>query len=193
MFEYYPSNVLKVPNATPSLTDAAQYMYRITKAGKVANYNLCGEFSVAYCMMDETHTDSIDEFLDYWEANALKWYQTAFKNGLGRTTGISDLKAMLDAYSAVSAPLVAPMKMSIIAGMLPSHRLIVGVSIDHTGYLVGSGIRHWEVVERITVIDDLHAIVDLYNPYTNAIEPYSWKEFMTSTGPYKQGLWVERG
>jgi hypothetical protein len=68
----------------------------------------------------------------------------------------------------------------------------VGVNIDSTGYLVGSGIRHWEVLESIEIIDDNHAIIKLYNPYTNNEESYSWREFMTSTGAYKQGVWVPR-
>jgi len=76
--------------------------------------------------------------------------------------------------------------------MLEKYQLIVGVSIDHTGYLVGQGIRHWEVIERILVIDDHHAICDLYNPFMNAMEPYSWRELMNSMGSYKQGLFVER-
>jgi len=193
MNQYYPNQVLRVPNATPSTTDAAQYMYRVTKAGKVANYNLCGHFCVAFCMRDEAHTDNVDEFLNYWEVTALKWYETAFNKGLGRRTGINDLKAMLDAYGAKYLDLSLPSKPIAYLAMLDKYQLIAGVSIDSpVGYLVGQGIRHWEVLDRIMVIDESHAICDLYNPFTNAMEPYSWRELMNSTGPYKQGLWVER-
>lgn len=188
MNEYYPSSVLKIPNATPETRDAAQYMFRHGRK----QYNLCGEFCVAYCARDETGSNDIDEFLNYWEAKDLKWYQTVFKNGLSRTTGIYDLKIMLDAYEAEYIPLnIGSYPLGYLA-MLEKYQLIVGVSIDHTGYLVGLGIRHWVVLERILVIDNNHAICDVYNPFTNAMEAYSWREIMTSTGSYKQGIWIER-
>ena len=188
MNQYYPDRVLQIPNATPETKDAAQYMIR----HKQKQYNLCGEFCVAYCMQDEVHTDNIDTFLDYWQAQNLKWYQSAFQNGLGRTTSIYDLKIMLDAYDAEYIPLnIGSHPLGYLA-MLEKYQLIIGVSIDHTGYLVGQGIRHWEVLDCIMVIDDHHAICDLYNPFTNAMEPYSWRELMNSMGSYKQGLFVER-
>ena len=190
----YPDHVLTIPNATPNPNDAAQYMYRVVKGGKVINYNLCGEFSVAYCMRDEAHTDNIDDFLDYWQAQPISRLQQALvNNGLWRKTGIPDLKMMLDDYGAKYNEMVPPVNAALFAALLVDYQLIIGVSIDNTGYLVGQGIRHWEVVERITVIDDKHSICDLYNPFTNAMEPYTWRELMTSTGAYKLGLWVERG
>lgn len=188
MNQYYPDQVLQIPNATPETKDAAQYMIR----HKRKQYNLCGEFCVAYCMQDEAYTDNIDEFLDYWQVKNSKWYQSAFQNGLGRTTGIYDLKTMLDAYGAKYMVLDIPSKPIAYLAMLDKYQLIAGVSIDYTGYLVSKGIRHWEVMERILVIDERHAICDLYNPYTNAMEPYSWRELMNAMGPYKQGLFVER-
>jgi len=78
-----------------------------------------------------------------------------------------------------------------IAEVLKEYQAIVGVQIDYTGYLVGKGIPHWVVLDRVQVMNN-RAIVDIYNPYTNSIEPYSWRELMTSTGAYKQGLWIER-
>lgn len=193
MNEYYPDRVLQVPSATPSQTDAAQYLYRIVKGGKVLNFNLCGEFCVAYCMKDEAHTDNIDDFLDYWEAQPVTHYQQVLvNNGLWRKTGIPDLKMILDDYGAIYLPLIQPINPFMFLAMLDKYQLIVGVSIDYTGYLVGQGIRHWVVLDRIMVIGDKHAICDLYNPFTNAMEPYSWKELMTSTGASKQGLWIER-
>lgn len=188
MNEYYPDSVLKIPNATPETKDAAQYMLHRGRK----QYNLCGEFCVAYCMQDDACTNNIDEFLAYWEAKETKWYNSLFKDKLARTTGVYDLNKMLGAYGAKSMPLNLPIKPIAFLAMLDKYQLILGVSIDYTGYLVGQGIRHWEVLERIMVVDERHAICDLYNPFTNAMEPYSWKELTTSMGPYKQGLWVER-
>lgn len=190
----YPSNVLNIPNHIEN-SRAAQYMYRVYKNNKIAEYNLCGEFSVAYCMQDEAHTSTIDDFLDYWQANDLTWYQRWFSNGVSRTTGISDLERMLSDYGMVTpCPRFAPLSPSLdfISAKLADYQAIIGVQIDYTGYLVGKGIAHWVVLDKLTVANDSHAIADIYNPYTNSIEPYSWKEIMTSTGAYKQGIWVKR-
>jgi hypothetical protein len=188
---YYRDNVLKIPNATPETRDAAQYMIRHGRK----QYNLCGEFTVAFCMQDEAGTDDIDAFLDYWQAKDLKWYQSVFQNGLGRTTGVYDLDRMLSAYGVQtpSKPFaVCPMNPLGLSTVLKDFQAIIGVQIDHTGYLVGKGIPHWVVLDRLTMIDSLHAICDVYNPFTNSMEPYSWKELMTSTGSYKSGIWVRR-
>lgn len=191
MNEYYPDHVLTIPNATPETKDAAQYMfYRGRK-----QFNLCGEFCVAYCMRDEAHTENIDEFLAYWEVKEIKWFNSLFKDKLARTTGVYDLNKMLGAYGVTNTiPLAEVIFKSpyVVREQLVSCQAIVGVQIDYSGYLVGKGIPHWVALESVLVIDDTHAICTIYNPYTNAMEPYSWKELMTSTGVYKYGLWVER-
>lgn len=187
----YPDQVLKIPSATPETTDAAQYLIRKGKR----QFNLCGEFCVAFLMKDQAHTDNIDDFLDYWEAKDLKWYQSWFKNGLSRTTSIYDLQRMLGDYGVTGTfPrfIDVPIQPNWLEGMLNGCLAIVGVQIDNTGYLVGRGIPHWVVLTRLLAIDKNHAIVDIYNPYTNAIEPYGWREFITSMGTYKQGFWVKR-
>lgn len=154
-------------------------------------YNLCGEFCVSYVL----GIMNIDDFLDEWEAKDLKWYQQVFKNGLSRTTSISDLEEMLSNWGIMtpcnrfSSPLPT---LEYLSAQLIDQQAIIGVNIDYTGYLVGKGIPHWVVLNKLTVADKNHAIADIYNPYTNAIEPYSWKEVMTSTGVYKNGIWVHR-
>ena len=186
----YPANVLSIPHATESQTDAAQYMIR----HKQKQYNLCGQFCVAFCMSDNTGSKDIDEFLNYWEAQVLKWYQSAFRGGLSRTTGIYDLEAMLSAYGIKTpcARVLFPYMPRLWSDLLKEYQVILGVHIDHTGYLVGKGIPHWIVLDDILVVNDSHAICKIYNPFTNAFEPYSWRELMNSTGAYKQGIWVNR-
>lgn len=188
---YYPDRILKIPSATPETMDAAQYLIRKGKR----QYNLCGEFCVAYLMKDKSHTDSIDDFLDYWEAEDLKWYQSWFPNGYARTTSVYDLQRMLGDYGVTGTfPKFSdiPLQPNWIEGMVAGCQAIVGVQIDNTGYLVGRGIPHWVVLTRFIAIDKNHAIVDVYNPYTNAIEPYGWREFIISMGIYKQGFWIKR-
>jgi hypothetical protein len=185
----YPSNILKIPNHIEN--SPAQYMYR----KGIKQYSLCGEFCVAYCMKDEAHTDTIDDFLDYWQSKDLTLYQSLFKNGLGRTTGINDLERMLADYGVLTpcqrfAP-VSPV-LDFISSKLEDYQAIIGVQIDYNGFCVGKGIPHWIVLERLVVADDRHAIAPCYNPFTNNLEPYSWREIMTSTGAYKQGIWIPR-
>jgi hypothetical protein len=190
MNEYYPDHVLSIPNAVPD-SKVAQYMfYRGRK-----QFNLCGEFCVAYCMQDEAHTDNIDDFLAYWEAKETKWFNSLFKDKLARTTGVYDLNKMLSAYGVTNTIPLAEVIVKnpyIVREQLVSYQAIVGVQIDYSGYLVGKGIPHWIVLDNVLVVDDTHAICGIYNPFTNAMEPYSFKELMTSTGAYKYGLWIER-
>lgn len=190
---FYPKNVLKIPNATPDTKDAAQYMFRNGRK----QWNLCGEFCVAYCTKDNAHTSNIDDFLDYWQAKDLTLYQSLFKNGLSRTTGLSDLEKMLADYGyTIPLPRLSTLPFPItptdMEATLGTFDIILGVQIDNYGYLVGKGIPHWAVLSGVMPVDNLHALCDIYNPFTNSIEPYSWRELMTSTGSYKQGLLVRR-
>lgn len=188
----YNTPVLKIPSATPSNKDAAQYLIRYKKV----QYNLCGQFCVAFCAQDEAQSDNIDEFLDYWSKNE-KLIRSFFPNWQSRTTSIYDLESMLREYGYKTpcqrfSDLNNPSSLEAVSTMLATHQLIAGVKIDWTGYLVGSGTPHWIVVEHIETADPNHAIVNIYNPFSNMIEPYSWREFMTSTGVYKNGIYVER-
>jgi hypothetical protein len=189
MYNHYNKPILKIPHETESPTDAAQYMvYRGLK-----QYNLCMEFCVAYCMRDDEHTDNIDDYLAYWEVKDPIWWKTIFKNNLARTTGMYDIKKALEAYEAETMEWKpTPSNMIPFRVMLDTHHAIMGVHIDYTGYLVGQGIPHWVVLEQLDVRDPKHAIVDVYNPFTNLIESYSWRELMNSSGSYKQCLWVKR-
>jgi len=185
----YPTNVFSIPNHIEK--SPAQYMYR----KGVKQYNLCGEFSVAFCMQDKSHTNTIDDFLDYWQSKDLTLYQSLFKNGLSRTTGINDLERMLSDYGIMTpcqrfSP-VSPI-LDFIASKLDDYNAIIGVQIDYNGYCVGKGINHWVVLTKLSVVDNLHAIAKIYNPFTNNYECYSWKEIMTSTGAYKQGIYVPK-
>lgn len=185
----YNTPVLTIPRATPSDNDAAQYM--IMNGTK--QYNLCGQFCVAYCMQDNTHTNNIDDYLNYWEAVDLKWWKTIFKSKIARTTSRYDLRKMLSAYDVTPNELTDySIDMETFYEISDFHQAILGVGINYKGYLVSGGIRHWVVLDSIEIMDSNHGIVTVYNPYTNHMEPYSWQELITSMGTYKQGLWVRR-
>lgn len=182
----YLDNVLSIPHATPQDSDAAQYMYRHGRK----QFNLCGHFSVAYCV----GAQNISAFLDSIQASIPKWYAGAFPNGTSRTTSLYDLNIMLKEYGYTPNPKFnsIPLTTADVHNQLITHRAIIGVHIDVWGYLVGSGIPHWCVLDEIEVINGQYAICNIYNPYINKTRPFSWREVMTSTGIYKQGLWVSR-
>jgi hypothetical protein len=189
MIPQYKTPVLKIPNATETLKDPAQYMIYLG----VKQYNLCMQFCVAYCMQDIAFTNNIDDFLKYWEVTDIKWWNTIFKDKRSRTTGIYDIKKALSAYNVVPQDWKdIPVNIVSFNQKLKTHRAIIGVKVDYTGYLVYSGIPHWIVLESLDIADENHAIIKIYNSFTNFIEPYSWKELMISTGSYKQGVWIPR-
>lgn len=185
----YSNNILKIPSRIPG-AKVAQYMYR----RGVKNYNLCGPFCVAYIMQDEAGMDDIDQFLDYWELNN-SWYKKVFTNNLGRKTGVYDLTRFIQSYDGVPDPIPfnkIPLKAGAIGEMLSTHQAIIGVHIDYRGFPVGNGIPHWIVMDGIEIFDDDYSLVKVYNPFNNSERPISWQELKISTGPYKNGLWVER-
>jgi hypothetical protein len=175
-------NVLTIPNATPSQTDAAQYM--VYRGG--VQYNLCGEMSAAYCLRERVGDAVIDDFLNGWKQSKPTWFETLFRNNLARTTGPGDIVNMIGAYA--EKPLVVttdylkrfPFTADVLKVTLLSQRVIIGVQIDNIGYLVGKGIPHWVVLEAIT--DDPRPIVTIYNPFTNNQEQYSFRELRKSNG-----------
>ncbi len=184
----YNLAILKIPNATETLKDAAQYMwYHLTK-----QYNLCMQFCVAFCMMDETGTNNIDDYLSYWEATALSWWGTIFKSKVARTTGVYDVKKAFEAYGADVEVQEGKVDFMLLDRKLKTHQALVVVRIDYKGYLRTTGVGHWIVLDELYLADENHSIVDVYNPYTNHIEPYSLDELMLSSTNCRTMVWVKR-
>ena len=190
LLKYNDPNLI-IPSATPSETDAAQY---VVIKGKT-QYNLCGQFSVCWSSKEKTLIHNTDEFLLVLKEKDPALVSSLFPNGVARTTGTYDLECML-ALFGYPTPCMKFSEVKIdpptIRETLKEYRLIVGVHIDSGGYFVGAGTPHWVVLDELRIADSRHAICDFYNPYSNLIEPYSWREFMTTTGSYKNGIWVQR-
>jgi hypothetical protein len=92
-----------------------------------------------------------------------------------------------------------------MAKMLETHFLLAGVGINKVGIVKNRGeIRHWVVVEKIRPAGRHYMTkhfggnggwVELYNPFMNVMEEYSYLEFansMSETGLWSSGLWVKR-
>ena len=154
---------------TPSETDAEQYI--IIDGQRIVN--ACGFICAAYLLQKP-----ILEIFQVWKSNYLSHYKTV-KNQNWLTSEF-DIIQVLNAFGVKSKPLRID---RLTPHALESHlgKSIIGVSINgYIGRLSRSGIRHW-VVPTEQFIDRFgYGTVDLYNPYPNRIERYSWDEFATS-------------
>lgn len=188
--------VVAIENPTPNPQDAAQNAILFGQT----QYNLCGQLCVAYLA-----GVSLETMLNVWGVKAPTVFNRIFYGGRGRTTGIPDLQSMLTAFDfstpaqpfqdalrdpVLERTLVTPGR---VARLLQERRAIIGVSIEGAlGRLKPSGIPHWVVLEQVHPRGINDAVVEIYNPYTNQMEIYSWAELIASMGTYPHGLWVER-
>ena len=200
---------LKVVIANPNPAySAAQY---IDVEGKKKT-NLCGEFCVALIVKD-----SIEGVLETWKKDRKLLYEDIIGNN--KTTGTGDLTTILKSYGynneddieGFSALLGDPYTKQYlpspgrIAKMLETHYLIAGVNIDgSTGRLKPPpAVPHWIVVDKITPVGRIAGgnggWVEVYNPFSNSHEEYSYSEFANSIDPFAKeygfgwsGLWVKR-
>ena len=197
--EYYDLHnyqpMVAIPNQTENPQDAAQYMIWLDKV----QYNLCGELCVCYIARSDLGTMLTD-----WKAKAPSMWNSVFYNGKARTTGLPDLESMLSVFGfpapsirldvclrdpLLERALVTPARME---RLLEMHQAIVGVKIETTlGRLKPNGIGHWVVLNTVYPHGVNGGMVEIYNPFTNLMEGYSWAEFTASMGA-PLGLWVAR-
>ena len=187
--------VVSIPHQTVNPQDAAQYMHWI---GNV-QFNLCGELCVCYLM-----GVSLDDLLLAWEPHSPSVFKRIFYGGKSHGTGIADLDDMLTIFDmptpslrladgladpVLGRALVTPARMEFL---LQRYQAIVGVRIEtHLGRLKPGGAYHWVVVNSVYPHGINSGAVEVYNPFTNLMEGYSWAEFTASMGS-PQGLWVAR-
>ncbi len=194
--EKFPASEVLIPHPTPDPFDAAQYMM---VDGNVKR-NMCGELCVAFI----AHED-IETFLAKWKAASPGYYQWAVGADSDKTSSADALDSMLAVYghpvpgTRFDAGLRDPvMGVKISPGRLKSKLetccLIAGVQIDPiSGRLRGQGVNHWIVVDKVTPNGINGGWVEIYNPYPNRREEYSYDEFMHSAGPATwNGIWVNR-
>jgi hypothetical protein len=88
--------------------------------------------------------------------------------------------------------------------MLDSYYLIVGVGIQRFTGILGGEIRHWVVLDKIEPEDVKRGRVEIYNPFYNRRERYSFEALIETAGGSEAlwrdahardsivGLWVKR-
>ena len=176
---------------TPNPVDAAQYI--IWKNN--VQYNLCGEGCVAF-LFGET----IETFLEKWEAKPVSYFQRVFQGGKAATTSVADLKDMVSVYGAETESIRDLVYDAVSNGSLISPGtlrdladvwcLIMGCKISVvTGELKPNGVPHWIVLDKVIPDGINNGTVEIYNPFPDRVQRYSWKEFLSSIGtPYGIGI-----
>jgi hypothetical protein len=192
----FPNGEVKIAHPTPDPFDAAQYMLI---DGRV-KHNVCGELCVAFVTGDD-----IETFLKKWRDASPHFYDWALGEDSDKTLGVDALSSMVGIYAQFDASLrfddglrdsymgfkVSPGRLK---KMLEKYYLIIAVHIDMiSGRLRGEGLNHWVVLDKVSPNGINGGWVELYNPFPNRREEYSYDEFMRSVGPFSSnGLWVPR-
>ena len=152
---------------------------------------------------------SIDTVLEYWKGVQPDLYNSILGGNTNEPTGPDDLITLLKAYGYTRDDYsyyrpgsqesfgYAPGRDAEVVGK--THFVIAGVNIHGTtGRLQPSGVPHWVVVTKITPRGNLvggnGGWVELYNPFPNCWEEYSYREFMKAFRGSSAGttLWVKK-
>ena len=202
----FPDNEVLIPHQTPDEEDAAQYMNLPGESG--VKHNMCGQLCAAFIMEVD-----IESFIAEWKVAANNYYKKALAGGRDAPTGIDSVRSMfrpspydakegevLDFETALrdpitNRPVISP---GSLKRLLETHYLVAGVRIKpgdkYAGRLSGQGIGHWVVLDKITpngALSGAGGWVEIYNPFPNKRQEYTYDEFMRSFSGYN-GIWVKR-
>jgi hypothetical protein len=199
LVEKFSEYEVQIPTATEDETDAAQYMI----LNGDLKYNMCGQLCAAFIGGDDIIT-----FVEKWKETSPVYYNWTMAGDKDQPTGLDVLMSMLKVYgyrsntedvigfgAGLTDPVIG-LKLSPgrIQKLLENYYLIVVVRIDRiTGKIRPQGIGHWVVVDKVQSNGINSGWVELYNPFTNKRQEYSYDEFITScNGGYGVGVWVKR-
>lgn len=176
--ESLPKNCVDVSDIeTPDPNDAAQYvMWQ-----KLKQTNMCGELSVCYAIQQfEGQSIPLSMLLTNWERQNPALYKRIF-NSVTKAAGTwyTDLIQMFAVFGYEAKPL--PFKKITPHSLKAIQFPIIGVKMDGiSGRLRGSGVGHWVTVKEVVPERIGYGYVQLYNPFPNREEWYSWTEFVAS-------------
>lgn len=189
-----------IPHPSKNPTDPAQYM--MWDSETVVKTNMCSELCVAFIGGDD-----IETFLRKWEKHDNLWYPWGVKGDKNKALDVRAINVMLEVYGYPSPNLKFKDGLtdpgigfkpspSRFKKQLEARYLIVNVRIDSSGKLIskeeGKGPKHWVVLDKITPYGVNRGRVEIYNPYPNRREEYSYADFIRSCAPTYTGLWVNR-
>lgn len=187
--EMYPKDCVDVSDIeTPDPNDAAQYVLW----EKYKQTNMCGELCACYVVgKKENRKVKLSELLENWKVKDLPFYKRVFSSPKARGTYPAELVGMYKVLGYNAKELSK--ELLPLGRYTPFHlnRLnypIVSVKIDaNTGRLRGQGVGHWVVVVTNLMERTGYGFVNIYNPFSNREEVYSWNEFISSAGSYPYG------
>jgi hypothetical protein len=186
---------VNIPHPTADSTDAAQYM----KWENDAKYaNMCGELCVAFIAGED-----IETFLTKWKQMDGSNYKLIIPKDI--PTGADVVNNMLKVYGYPSKNMNFQEGLTdAVTGLrktpgrfqkkLATHYLIAAVRIDSVAGNIGEGkIGHWVVVDKVISEGINRGWVEIYNPFPNKRQVYSFEEFIRSCeAEGMTGLWVDR-
>lgn len=179
--ETLPANCVDIPDQTADPRDAEQYFM----LNGIKQTNICGEACAAYILRV-----SIKDILGNWKREKPGIWASVFGTGKLRGTGYEELISIFDIYSKKSYSLTNILFDKVLGrprytpeGLLNTldyGSVIASVSIDSAGRLKPTGALHWVVVTAVHPERTGYGTIEIYNPFPNRIEIYSWAEFMAS-------------
>lgn len=176
-----PNEIVDIESLqTPELNDAQQYIFW----DGIKQTNMCGEM----CVADVLKIPLID-VLTKWRTVDPPFYKRIFPSGKKATGTIhDDIIKMYGLFGHTARRINLPKYTPRIFSELVKNSNGVTVSVHlntQTGALNGGGVLHWvNVLEVVTERLDMGHVL-IYNPFGNAHEWYSWREFLATTrSPY---------
>ncbi len=189
-----------IPHPSTDPNDPPQFL--MWDSETVVKTNMCGELCVAFIGGDD-----IETFLKKWEAHDNLYYPWAVKGDSNKPLLWYHLDKMLEVYGypspnlkykdGLTDPGIGFMPTPArIKKLLETRFLIARVRIDSSGKLVRQDdtpwVGHWVVLDKVTPYGVNRGRVEIYNPYPNRREEYSYADFIKSCSPGYSGLWVNR-
>lgn len=214
--EQFPDPEVHIPNPTPEPNDAPQYM--LIEGRK--KFNMCGELCIAFVVGEDIDSllakwrAAAPSFYNSilagdrdkpTGAEDLRSILTAYGYAADNGNLVSFRAGLTD-------PLIGfQPTQGRVGALLQTHFLVAMVTINGHGKLitknddtstkkgknkpvVDKGTLHWVVVDKVMSNGMNAGRVELYNPFPNRRQEYSFNEFIKScNSPSWPGWWVKRG
>ncbi len=213
--EQFPNPEVIIPNPTPETDDAPQYMLLDGRE----KFNMCGELCIAFIVgkdIDSTLAKWQTSFPNFYN-NILSGDRDkttgpddikSILNAYGYST---DNGQMISFRAGLTDPIIGfEPSQGRIKKMLETHFLVALVTINSYGKLITKpddtqakrgknrpviekGIPHWVTVDKLFPNGVNAGRVEIYNPFHNKRQQYSFNEFIKScNSPAWSGWWVKR-
>ena len=192
--------LVQIDNATIDPNDARQY---INLFGQKQT-NLCGQICAAH-ILDVDLKDILAE----WQQDSPTLFASVFNlfsSKKARGTDAYELQNLFSVFgkTAVLLPDLfkdknipsraknSPYFPTSTANILQNYYVVASCHINgNTGVLQPSGVLHWVVLKSVQLERWKMGTVEIYNPFMDYVEQYSWREWIASAG-YPYGVAVAK-